>query len=103
MSESDKDWGFSLQHPDNAPRASGRANEGRQAVNTDEWPAVARNAYALGAADERARCIKVLEALRDSSQHSGAEWIAYRFAITALSEAATPPPVASSPVGGEQR
>jgi hypothetical protein len=58
--------------------------------------------YDRGVADERARCMKVLEDLRDSSRHSGAEWIAYRFAITALSEAATPVPVASSPVGGEQ-
>jgi hypothetical protein len=67
-----------------------------------EYEASIRNAgWQRGVADERARCIKVLEDLRDSSQHSGAEWIAYRFAIAALSNAAVP--VASSPVGGEQR
>jgi hypothetical protein len=57
-------------------------------------------AFAAGQAAERARCIKALEDLRDTHGW-GPQREGLRAAITALSETPTPP-VASSPVGGQQ-
>jgi hypothetical protein len=78
-------------------------NDGRM---LDDEAAESLRLYALivrdARATERRHCIKVLADLRDDNRSQvGKQWLAT--AIAALSEAATPVPVASSPVGGEQQ